>query len=68
MKEKLGTNTTYIEKRLREDKKKLKWDEKTLEHHWNSEEAREASVLAKNKQHRWNSEEAKLAAKKRWSH
>lgn len=58
----LGSDTFEIEKKLRQDKKKINWDNDNKQHRWNSEEAKNANE----KGHHWNSEEAKLAVKKRW--
>lgn len=73
----VGTNTREIEKKLRENKKKLGWKEPERRHRFNSEEARAAGKKghrfdskeakeAGKKGHRWNSDKAREAAQKRW--
>lgn len=73
----LGTNTREIERKLRENKKKLGWKEPERRHQFNSEEARAAGKKghrfdskeakeAGKKGHHWNSDKAREAAQKRW--
>ena len=73
----LGGDTLEIERKLREDKKKLNWNDDAKPHHWNSTEAKkiskkghrwnsEEAKKANKKGHHWNSEEAKKAVKERW--
>lgn len=74
----LGSDTLEIERKLREDKKKLNWNDDAKPHHWNSVEAKKISKKghrwnsdeakkANKKGHHWNSDEAKRAIKERWN-